>query len=543
VACANVANLLLVRGAARHREMAVRSALGASSRRIVQQLLTEGVMLAVAGGVIGAALAVVIVKVLGGSLPLELPRVADIGIQADWRVLLVSLAIVMGSGMLCGLLPSLQLTRAAARPGTADALREGSRGVAGGKRSGLVRSGLVVGQVAVALMLLVTSGLFVRSLLRLQQQDTGVRPGNVMSVRLSLPRERTLDTAATVRFYDEVIRRVSALPGITAAGVASNLPLSGGGETKSFYIEGREPATLTQVPNVVGRMESASSLEAMGATLVSGRWFAESDRGNAPRVAIIAEGVARKFFGGEDPIGKRIALHPPEALSPANKLPPGGKWPRWTVIGVVKDVNYSSPRDEPEQAVYVHYPQGKQVWTWGPQWLVARTAGNPAASASAIRAALKAVDPTMPLGDMLPLTVRMEQSLRAPRFTAGLIATFAIVSLLLGVIGLYGVIAYTVSQETRAFGIRIALGATSGDVSRHVLSRGIRLALVGTAAGVIGTFATTKLIRAQLFGVSTLDPVAYGIAVVALLVLTVLASYVPARRAAKVDPLLALRAE
>ena len=542
IACANVANLLLLRGATRSREIALRSALGAPAHRIVQQMLTEGVLLAFAGGIIGAACALVIVRVLGGMLPVELPRVADVGIGIDWRVGLASVGLVLISGVVCGLLPSIQLMRGAARQGSADTLREGSRSVAGGRRFTLVRSALVIGQMAVALVLLVTSGLFVRSLLRLQQQETGVRPTNVMSVRLAVPQALTLDTAAIVRFYDDVVRRVSGLPGITAAGLTSNLPLTGGGETKSFYVEGREPRSLAEVPEVVGRMESARSLEVMGATLLRGRSFAESDRANAPLVAILSERVALRFFGSEDPIGRRVSLHPPESLYPAERRR-GRIWPRWTVIGVVKDVNYSSPRDEPEDAVYVHYPQGKQVWNWGPQWLVARTAGPPSASASAIRGALREGYPTLPVQDMLPLADRMDLSLRAPRFTAGLIATFALMAVLLGVVGLYGVVAYAVSQETREFGVRIALGATPGAISRHVLGRGVRLALLGIAAGMAGAFAMTKLIQAELFGISAVDPFAYVLAVLALLVLTVVASYAPARRAARIDPLLALRAD
>jgi putative ABC transport system permease protein len=542
IACANVANLLLLRGATRSREIALRSALGAPARRIMQQLLTEGVLLAVAGGIIGAAFAITIVRVLGATLPVELPRVADVGIPIDWRVALGCLAIVLASGMVCGLLPSIQLMRGAARRGSANALRESSRGVAGGRRFTTVRSALVVGQMAIALVLLVTSGLFVRSLLRLQQQDAGVRPTNVMSVRLVVPHALTLDTAAIIRFYDDVVRRVVALPGVTAVGVTSNLPLTGGGETKSFYVEGREPAALADVPEVVGRMESARSLEVVGATLIRGRSFAESDAANAPFVAILSERVARRFFGSEDPIGKRISLHPPESLYPAERRR-GRIWPRWTVIGVVKNVNYTSPGDEPEDAVYVHYPQGKQVWNWGPQWLVARTAGPPSASAAAIRGALRAAYPTLPVQDMLPLTDRMDLSLRAPRFTARLIATFAVMAVLLGVVGLYGVVAYAVAQETREFGVRIALGATPGAISRHVVARGTRLALLGIAAGLTTAFATTKLIQAELFGTSALDPLAYAFAVLALLVLTALASYVPARRAAKTDPLLALRAD
>jgi putative ABC transport system permease protein len=438
----------------------------------------------------------------------------------------------------------VHLARAANRGGGADALREGSRGLAGGKRSTFVRASLVVAQVSVALVLLVVSGLFARSLLRLQQENTGVRGAEqVMSVLLPLPRARTLDTAAHTRFFDDALRRVRDIPGVTTAGVSSHLPLTGGGESKSFWIEGHEPATETEIGSVVGRMESASSLQSIGAALIRGRWFQETDRSGAPHVAIISEGVARKFFQGQDPIGQRISLHPPEALRPKSALPPSGRWPRWTIIGVVKDVKYASPRDEPERAVYVHYPQGLQTWPWGPRWLVVRTSQNPSSLAVPIRAALRSIDPTIPVGTMLPLDERMALSLRAPRFTATLVTAFAIVAVLLGAIGLYGVIAYSVSRETRAFGVRVALGATASDVARHVIVRGMRLAVVGIVVGVASSLVATRWIESQLFGITAVDPFTYALAVAGLFALTLVASYLPARRAARVDPVIALRTE
>jgi putative ABC transport system permease protein len=543
IAWANVANLLLVRGAARFREIAVRSALGASSRRIMQQLLTEAVILALVGGAIGVQIAVAMVRAFAKTIPRELPRVADVGVHLDWRVALPALALTVVSGVLCGMLPAVQLASRARRHGEGEMLREGSRGVAGGRRSSFVRSALAAGQVAIALVLLVTSGLFARSLWRLAHRDIGVRPEHVLSVRLVLPANRALDSAASVRFFDEVVRRVSAVPGVTMAGLSSHLPLTGGGETKSFYIEGRAPATLAELPSVVGRMESARSLPSLGATLVRGRWFSESDRGRAPLVAIINDGVARRFFGDANPIGQRIVLHRPEALTPSPQLAPRQRRPRWTVIGVVRDVNYATPRDEPERAVYVPYPQGAQFWSWGPQWLVARTAGDPAGSANAIRAALRDVDPDLPLDDVMPLTERTSESLMAPRLTASLVAAFATVAVLLAVIGLYGVIAYAVSRESRAFGVRVALGATTADVLRHVLARGARLAIVGVGVGLAASLVATAWIKSQLFGVRPLDAVTIAAATATVVFLTLLASYFPARRAARVDPLVALRSE
>jgi putative ABC transport system permease protein len=289
-------------------------------------------------------------------------------------------------------------------------------------------------------------------------------------------------------------------------------------------------------------MESAGSHEALGLTIVRGRWFTEADRGGAPDVAVISEGVARRYFPDSDPIGQRIVLHAPETLRP-DRLPPGGRWPRWTVVGIVRDVNYASPREEPESAVYLHYPQGLQWWTWGPRWLVVRTTVDPATVATPIRTALRVLDPTLPLGSMLPLDERMALSLRAPRFTAGLVTVFALVAVVLGALGLYGVVAYSVSQETRALGIRLAIGATAADVSRHVLARGARLGVIGIVLGLVSAFAAARLISAQLFGVEALDPLTYSLAGGLLVSLTLLATWVPARRAGRVDPLTALRSD
>ena len=544
IACANVANLMLVRSTARFREMSVRAALGASIGRIAQQVITESLVLAVVGGALGIGLALLLLHVVGPSLPTSLPHITESGLRLGGAVAALSLAAIVGSGVVCGLVPSIQLARRVGRHGSSESLRDGGRSVAGGTQSAVVRSSLVVSQISIAFVLLVVSGLFARSLMRLQQENTGVRGSeHVMSMLLPVSRSVALDSAAHVRFFDDVLRSVREIPGVASAGVSSNLPLSGGGETKSFWIEGHEPTTEAEVGSVVGRMESTSSLQSMGATLIRGRWFEESDRGAAPNVAIIGEGVARKYFAGQNPLGQRISLHPPEALRGKSKLPPGGRWPRWTVVGVVKDVKYSSPRDEPEKAVYVHYPQGLQVWGWGPRWLVVRTSGDPMILAPAIRAALRSLDATIPVGTMLPLDERMALSLRAPRFTTMLITGFAVVAVVLCAIGLYGVIAYSVSRDTRAFGIRVALGATASDVARHVVTRGVRLAAIGITAGLAAAFAATRWIEAQLFGVGARDPMTYAASVGGLVALTLLASYLPARRAARVDPVITLRSE
>jgi len=542
IACANVANLMLARGAARSREMAVRSALGASMRRLVRQLLSESIVLAMAGGVLGIALALFVLRVVSPSLPANLPRVVDDGLRIDWSTAMLSMLVMLATGVAAGLMPALQLSRSAVRGGAPPG--EGSRGVAGGRRSARVRNSLVVAQVAVGMVLLVVSGLFVRSLVQLQRAGTGVRgTESVLSLALPLPRARTLLPEAHIRFFDDALRSVRDIPGITMAGVASNLPLSGGGESKSFWVEGQMPATLGEVGSVVGRMESAGSLQAVGATLLRGRWFSESDRGGAPNVAIINESVAGRYFGSGDPIGKRISLHRPEAFTDAANLPAGGLWPRWTVIGVIRDVKYTNPRDEPENAVYVHYPQGLQVWNWGPRWLLVRTTTPPLSLAAPVRAAMRRLDPTLPLGSLMPLDERMALSLQAPRFTASVVAAFAIVAVLLATVGLYGVIAYTVSLETRAFGIRMALGATARNVASHVIGRSLRLAAAGILLGSWGAFLGAKLVESNFFGVGALDPLTYATACAGLFALALVAGYVPSRRASRLNPVTALRSE
>jgi putative ABC transport system permease protein len=543
IACANVANLMLVRGAARFREMAIRSALGASARRLTKQLVSESLLLAIASGILGIGLALVALRAVAPALPSNLPRIVDAGLQIDWSVAALAMLVMFASGLAAGVVPAVQLARSATR-GNADALREGSRGVAGGKRGANVRNGLVVAQVAVGMVLMVLSGLFVRSLTQLQRQPTGVRNSeSVLSLALPLPRARTLDPRSHVQFFDDALRDVRDIPGITAAGVASNLPLSGGGESKSFWIEGKMPASLAEVGSVVGRMESATSLQAVGAALVRGRWFTDADRGSAPRVAIINESVARRFFGTADPIGQRVSLHRPEPYTDSDQLPEGGVWPRWTVIGVIRDVKYTSPRDEPESAVYVHYPQGLEVWNWGPRWLVLRTPGDPLSVAAPVRAAIRQLDPTMPLGSMLPLDERMALSLRAPRFTTAVVATFGAVAVLLAAIGLYGVVAYAVSLETRAFCVRLALGATARDVAKQVLGRSVRLAATGVLAGLWMAYGVAKWTESQFFAVSVTDPVTYLAAAAGLFGLALLAGYVPSRKASRIDPLTALRSD
>jgi predicted permease len=392
-------------------------------------------------------------------------------------------------------------------------------------------------------MLMIASGLLGRSLLTMQRANTGVDPTNVVSVRLNASPARIESPQSAIQFYDAVLAKAAAIPGVDLVGVASHLPLSGGGETKSFWVEGHAPNRLEDLPNVVGRMESPNTLKVLGVPLLRGRWFTDQDGPDAPYVAIIGESVARRYFANSDPLGQRISLHAPEALSPPTGNRAGLLWPRFTVIGVVKDVQYGDARDAKEDAVYVNYAQGRQVWTWGPQWLVIKTSRPAGLIGDELRDALHTIDASMPVTDVRPLSEQMALSLKAPRFTAGLIATFAIVAALLGIVGLYGVISYTIAQETPAFGVRLALGAQPGDISAMVLRRGLVLAGAGVVVGIAGAIASTRFISAQLFGVQPLDLPSYAVATTVLILLSLLATARPARRAASTDVLVALRAE
>ena len=538
IACANVANLLLARGAARGRELAVRAALGASRGRLVRQLLTECLVLALAGGTLGLGLAALGVRAAVAALPVEMPRIHETGLALDGRVLGFTLALATGTALLFGLLPSLRAGRAA----LGDGLRDGARGATGGARGRRLRDGLVVAEVVLAVVLLAGAGLLLRSLVRLQQVEVGASTDDVLVAYVGRPRASTAEADRATAFYERLLERVRALPGVRAAGVTSAIPLDGGGQSKSFWIEGRPPARkLAEVAHVSGRQESAGSLEAMGVALRRGRWFTPADDSTAPRVALISESVARRFFPNDDPIGQRISLAPPEHLWPASELPPGGRFPRWTVVGVVGDVKYEGLRAEPEMLVYTPHLQRAPEWTWGPGWLVVRASGDPASLGDAVRRAVRALDPDQPVAAMQTLGERVDAALRQPRFLVALVGAFAAAALVLGAVGLYGVIAYAVAQETPAIGVRMALGARPRDVLAMVLGRAAGLAGLGVVVGLAAALALGRVMASLLFGVGARDGVTLAGTGVVVLVVALAAALVPARRAARVDPAVALR--
>jgi putative ABC transport system permease protein len=536
-ACANVANLLLARAAGRRREFAVRLALGAGRGRLVRQLLTESLLLSVAGGALGLLLASWGGDLAAALVP-RLPRLAETGIALDGRVLAFTVLISALTGILFGLAPALQASSA----NLSESLAEGGRGGSGGRRAGRARNALVVSELALAALLLAGAGLLVRSFVHLQRVDPGVRYGQLLTISLSLPEARSLDDAYLRSFFEQVIERVEALPGVEAAGVSSHRPLGGGGMSRHFAIDGSAPPrSLADVPTISARQESARSLQALGVPLVKGRLFGEQDDETSPRVAVVNQTLARRFFASENPIGRQILLEAPEAVLAPSQLPPGGRWARWTVVGIVGDVQYRGLSEPQEAVTYVPYRQRTKQMPWAPSYLIVRSRGEVSALVPSIRREVAAVDADEAVGGVMSLDELMRASLGPARVNAAVMGVFATAALLLAVLGVYGVLSYSVKQRRREIGIRMALGARGADVVRLVVGQGLRLAALGVTLGVAAALALGRSMAGLLFGVQPADPATLAAVACVLAVTAVGASYLPARRAARVDPATVLR--
>jgi putative ABC transport system permease protein len=537
-ACANVANLLLARAAGRSREFAVRLALGAGRGRLVRQLLTESLLLSLAGGALGLLLASWGGDLAAALVP-RLPRLAETGIPLDGPVLAFAVLISALTGILFGLAPALQASSA----NLTESLAEGGRGGSGGRRTGRARNALVVSELALAALLLAGAGLLVRSFIGLQHVDPGVRDGQLLTMSLSLPESRSLDDTYLRSFFEQVIERVEALPGVEAAGVSSHRPLGGGGMSRHFAIDGSAPPrSLADVPTISARQESARSLQALGMPLVKGRLFGEQDDEGSPRVAVVNQALVRRFFPGEDPIGRQILLEAPEAVLAPDQLPPGGRWARWTVVGIVGDVRYRGLSDPPEAVAYVPYRQRTKQMPWAPSFLIVRSSrGDVSALVPSIRRIVAAVDADEAVGGVMSLDELMRASLGPSRVNAAVMGVFAASALLLAILGVYGVLSYSVKQRRREIGIRMALGARGSDVVRLVVGQGLRLAVLGVTVGVAAALALGRGMAGLLYGVQPADPVTLAAVACVLGVTAVGASYLPARRAARVDPATALR--
>lgn len=542
ISCANVANLLLVRGAAREREMAVRASVGASRVRLVRQLLTESFCLALVGALAGGVLAVVGVHAALEFLPAGLPRVREAGVAVDARVLLFTLGMTLLTGVLFGLAPAWQVSRQS----LGGSLKERGRGTVGGGRERRLRHLLIVVDIALALVLSIGAGLFMQTFVHLQKVDVGVAPEQVVSVRLPLAPDVESDPQKVARYFSAVVDRVRAVPGVASADMTSHLPLAGGGQSKYFAVEGHPwPTSLDQIPTVSARQEGPKSLQTLGVTLLRGRYFSDRDRAGGQRVAMIGESVAKQFFKEQDPLGQQILLDPPEHLIPAGYAPPGTRMVRHTIVGVVRDVRYQTLRGNPELLVYLPYLQraaGDYIG-WAPEFLVIRASGEASAVVPSVRQAIWTVSPSQPIADIRTIEDLIEGSLKQPRFTMLLLAGLAAIGILLASVGIYGVMAYAVSRRRQEIGVRMALGASTGSVAALVLGEALRLDAIGIAVGLALAVPLVRLLQGLLFGVEATD-LTTMMAVSALMAAVALAAaYIPARRAMHVDPATALRCE
>jgi putative ABC transport system permease protein len=539
VACANVANLLLARAAERRREMAVRLTLGAGRGKLVRQLLTESVLLAAAAGAAGLLLAVWGAELAAVLVPRGVPRLAETGVHLDGRALAFTLLVSVLTGIVFGLVPAWQ----ASSGRLTDGLAEGGRG-GPGLRTARARSAFVVAELGLAVLLLCGAGLLIRSFLLLQRVETGVRGGNLLTVRVPLPWSKSVDDRYVHTFFPQLLERVEALPGVELAGVSSHRPLGGGGMSRHFAVEGRPvPTSRADVPTISARQESARSLQALGVSLRRGRLFDEGDRAGQPRVAIVNEELVRRFFPNEDPIGQRVQLEMPESLSDPHSLPPGGRWPRWTIVGVIGNVRYFGLGGAPEPIAYVPYLQRNTAMPWAPGYLVVRTAGDPTSLLPAIRRQVAAVDPDQAAGEALTWEELRRQSVGGTRFNAAVMGAFAGVALGLAMLGVYGVLSYAVKQRRREIGVRMALGARGRDVARLVVGQGLRLAGIGVMLGLCAAVGLGGTLASLLFGVEPRDPATLAAVTLVLALTAAAACYLPARAASRLDPVSALRAE
>jgi putative ABC transport system permease protein len=519
IACANIANLLLARATSRHREISIRAALGASRVRLVRQLLTESVLLAVCGGLAGMLLARWGLDALLALAPATLPRVTDIHLDAG--VLAFSLALSVITGLVFGIAPAWL----AARADVNEALKQGSRGSTEGGARGRLRSALVVLEVTFALMLLGGAGLLARSFMQLTHVDAGFTPENATILRLSLPQKKYALPEQQTAFADALLERVRNLPGVQAVGLTHSMPLIGD-YVLSFNIEGRPAIAPSDLPSTNYYAVTPDYFRAMGIRLVRGRVFTAQDNAKTPRVAIINETMARQHFPNEDPIGKRINItNGPDT------------WRE--IVGIVGDIKqYGVDKATSNQS----YEPFAQV-PFNSLNLVIRTSGPPAALLSAIRPAVYAVDKDQPVGAIRPLEEIMADSIARQRFAMTLLTVFSAVALVIAAVGIYGVMAYSVVQRTGEFGIRMALGAQQRDVLRLVLAQGGKLVGLGLLIGLAATLAASRAMGSMLFNTSAQDPLTLGLITLLLGVVALIACLLPANRATKVNPIEALRTE
>jgi putative ABC transport system permease protein len=523
IACANVANLLLARAASREREIAIRTALGASRRRIVRQLLTESVLLAVVGGGLGLLLALWGLRALVALSPANIPRLDQIGI--DGRVLAFTLTVSLLTGIVFGLVPALQ----SSKPDLNESLKDGGRGSSGGVRGRRIRSLLVVSEIALSLLLLIGAALLIKSFIQLQKFDLGFNPNNLLTLRVQLSGSKYREAPQVVNFFQQALQRMEQVPGVQSVGGISTIFLSDTPNSTNFTIEGRPVTTGADSIEVPLDAVTTDYFKAMGIPLLKGRVFDERDRIDALPVAIINDTFARRFFAGEDPIGKRYCYGQPN-----------GDQTQWlTIVGIVGDMRRTGFDREVRPETFL--PQNQNPDT--ALTIVARTTGDPASFADTLRSEIWAVDKDQSVYDIKTMDATLAEMTAQPRFNMLLLGIFAAVALILAAVGIYGVMSYSVTQRLHELGIRIALGASSGAVLRLVVGQAMRLALIGIGVGLVAAFFLTQWMASLLYGVSATDFATFLLIPSLLTGVSLVASFVPARRAMKVDPMVALRYE
>lgn len=529
IACSNLANLLLSRASARHKEIAIRAAVGASRGRLIRQLLTETTVLSLIGGGLGLVLAWQGINLLMALSPSSLPRANEVNI--DGRVLAFTLVVSLLAGVIFGLMPALQ----ASKVDLNDELKSSGKGQSDGGRRDRARSLLVVTEVALSLVLLITAGLLTKSFLRLQEVSPGFNGENLLLTRLSLPPSRYSKREAITGFFDKILPKIATLPGASSVGAANVLPISGMNVRNDFMILGRPLLSPTDKPAAQSRLVSPDYFQALGIPILNGRAFTEHDNVQATGVVIIDAALAQRYWPNETPIKAHLLLED------------GSAQPRDVeIVGVCENVKHVSLDEEPTPTFYVPIAQASQdtmSFLAANCSLAIRTTVKPLTLESAVRNEVQSVDRDVATSNTRTMEQYLSASTASRRFNMLLLMIFACIALLLAMMGVYAVISYSVTRRYQEIGIRIALGAQSSDVLKLILGHGIKLVMIGILIGVAGAIILTRFISSLLFGISSIDPVTFVLTIIVLLIVAFLACYIPARKAMRVDPMIALRAE